>query len=178
MTMSNSEMQKLAEYINALSPTELDKIREKVANQMGSLPNQVPDYAERVRALNEEASRRPGGLLGLRWAPHCVPYVTVNHGWLDFIYWDLQLPFGPHQHKTYNMQVCIAGRSPQEPFDYVAEHVKVELWDVFQQRNVRAHVRDNPEAYYSFGGNIFVVTYPRQRGNFAQYATEKLQLPV
>ncbi|KAJ7478591.1 hypothetical protein B0H11DRAFT_2027933 [Mycena galericulata] len=61
MSMSNSEMQKLAEYINALSPTELDKIREKVANQMGSLPNQVPDYAERVRAMNEEASRRPGG---------------------------------------------------------------------------------------------------------------------
>ncbi|KAJ7454524.1 hypothetical protein B0H11DRAFT_2068835 [Mycena galericulata] len=177
MSMSNSEMRKLAQ-----KSTELDKIREKVANQMGSLPNQVPDYAERVRALNEEASRRPGGLLGPIHScvglPHCVPYVTVNHGWLDFIYWDLQLPFGPHQQKTYNMQVCIAGRSPQEPFDYVAEHVKVELWDVFQQRNVRAHVKDNPETYYSFGGNIFVVTYPRQRGNFAQYATEKLQLPV
>lgn len=104
--------------------------------------------------------------------------MTVSHGWLDFVYYDLLVPFGPQERRTFNFQVCLAGRSPQEPFDYVSEGVKVEFWDMNAQCNIPARGDDNPDTYIGLGGDVFVITYPLQRVQLEACATQRLQLPI
>ncbi|KAJ7146286.1 hypothetical protein C8R44DRAFT_864069 [Mycena epipterygia] len=167
------------QLMKAIDPIEREKIFRSTTRAMAAtVRSSFPDYEQQVLENRDVMMRRPGGVIGLRWFSNCEPPTTVSHGWLDFVYYDLLLPFGPQERRTFNVQVCLAGCSPQEPFDYVSEGVKVELWDMPRQCNVRAHADDNPDTYVGLGGDVFVITYPLQRGQLGTCATQRLQLPV
>ncbi|KAJ7092767.1 hypothetical protein C8R44DRAFT_750254 [Mycena epipterygia] len=165
--------------LKAFSPAEREDIFRKTTRAMAAtVMSHVPDYEQKVLESRDAMMNRRGGVLGLHWTPNCQPPTIVTHGWLDFLYYDLLLPFGPQKRRTFNVQVCLTGHPPQEAFDYVAEGVTVELWDMIGQSSVRVRVEDNPETYIGLGGDIFVITYPLQRRRFETCTTSSLQLPV
>ncbi|KAJ7672582.1 hypothetical protein DFH06DRAFT_1293285 [Mycena polygramma] len=178
---SARESEEIRLRIQAMTPEELHRVRLKnlstTADQMKATN---PKYYEEGLKYLYTPLNQPGGFMGMRWTPSCGPYTTINRGWLDLIYWDIQTPFGPPgaQRRTFNVQACVAGTLPQEPFDYVTEGVKVRYLDTMRQRAVRVRAEDNPEAYIAFGGDIFVVTFPRERGRFNDCVTENLQFPL
>lgn len=67
--------------------------------------------------------------------------------------------------------------SPEEPFDYVAEGVKVEYFDLVMQTTARARAEDNPDCYVGFGGDVYIITYPVERGKLDVFSSFTLHLP-
>ncbi|KAJ7497634.1 hypothetical protein FB451DRAFT_1550456 [Mycena latifolia] len=166
------------QQIKSMSPADRENIfRSATRTIVATIGSMYPDYEQKAFEYRDAMMSRPGGVLGLRWSPLCEALTIVSHGWLDFVYYDLRMPFGPQERRMFNVQVCLAGCSPQEPFDYVSEGVKVEVWDMSSQQNLRARAEDNPETYFGLGGDIFIITYPLKRGQLGIYATQKLQLP-